>query len=100
MRPHITGKLAANSGTAALAAVALAAGMQFAAAGAQASVTTHQPALSNPYAPAYHHAYRQGAVPTRQRLAKIRKWAGSHARALLANNLRYGGGVDGIGVTT
>jgi serine protease len=57
--------------------------------------------LSNPYAPAYHHSYRQGAVPTRQRLAKMRQWAGRHGSlALLSNNLRYGGGVDGIGVTT
>jgi serine protease len=56
------------------------------------------PATSDPYSPAYHHAYRQGVVPTRGRLAKMRQWARTHRAA--ANDLNYGGGVDGIGVTT
>src|SRR5579862_5196436 len=55
----------------------------------------------NPYSPAYHHPYRHGAVPTlaRQRLMNAWRLAHPHAKAS-ANNLVYGGGIDGIGVTT
>jgi serine protease len=109
MRSHITRRLASNGGTAALAAVALAAFMQFAATGAQASVThaqpghaaTHGPAVMDPYAPAYHHPYREGAVPTIGRLARMGQWASVNQRlAARASNLTYGGAIDGIGVTT
>ena len=63
-------------------AVALVAGMQAAGAGAQASV--HRiPTVTNPYSPAYHHAYRHGVVPTIPRLKLMRKWAHSHPNALL-----------------
>jgi hypothetical protein len=79
MTPRITRRLAARGGTAALTAVVLAAGMPLAAAGAQASVTG-TPAAGNPYAPAYHHAYRHGAVPTISRLAKMRQWASGATR--------------------
>jgi serine protease len=71
------------------------------AGGAQAAVTPAKggPAVSNPYSPAYHHAYRHGVVPAIPRLAKMRTWAQRHHGAS-ANDLNYGGGVDGIGVTT
>jgi putative Ig domain-containing protein len=42
-------------------------------------------------------------VPTRPQLAKMRAWARSHpaqAAAASPNDLNYGGGIDGIGVTT
>jgi hypothetical protein len=94
---------AARGGTAAFAAVTLTAAMQTSVTAAQATITSH-PAVHNPYSPAYHHPYRQGVVPTRPQLAKMRAWSHSHPgagiRALSASDLNYGGGIDGIGVTT
>ena len=57
----------------------------------------------DPYSPAYRHAYRQGVVPVIGRLGRMRAWKGHHAtgaRAVVGTQLRYGGGIDGIGVTT
>jgi hypothetical protein len=82
-----------------------------AAAGATTGATAAQAATvsgihvsaspkTNPYSPAYRHAYRNGAVPTRRAENAMRSWAASHARPALNRNLRYGGGIDGIGVTT
>ena len=84
-----------------LAALALTAGTQ-AAAPATATAATPAPTTSNPYSPAYQHAYRRGVVPTVPEAARMRSWSAQHAAApaLPANNLRYGGGIDGIGVTT
>jgi serine protease len=99
---HPIRRWAARGSTAALAAVALGAGMQVAVTGAQASAAGH-PAVRNPYSPAYHHPYRQGVIPTRPQLTKMRTWARSHppsAAAASPNNLSYGGGINGIGVTT
>ena len=95
---HACWRWAARGGTATVAAIALAGGMQ--AGGAQASAAG-PPATANPYSPAYHHPYRQGVIPTRPQLAKMRTWARSHpAAAASPNDLNYGGGIDGIGVTT
>ena len=95
---HAFWRWAARGGTATVAAIALAGGMQ--AAGAQASAAG-PPAPANPYSPAYHHPYRQGVIPTRPQLVKMRTWARSHAAAAASpNDLNYGGGIDGIGVTT
>ena len=58
---------------------------------------------SDPYSPAYRHGYRRGVVPVIGRLGRIRAWRGHHvsgARAIVGTQLRYGGGIDGIGVTT
>jgi serine protease len=88
---------------AAFAALTLAAGLQAALTGAQASIThpAHSPAVSNPYSPAYHHPYRHGVVPTIPQQQKMNRWAASHPAPLArVVNLRYGGGIDGIGVTT
>src|SRR5215472_14787322 len=94
------GRWATGGGAAALTAVALVAGMQAVGAGAQASVHRIR-AVTNPYSPAYHHAYRHGVVPTIPRFKLMRKWARRHPNALLAaNDLNYGGGIDSIGVTT
>ena len=57
----------------------------------------------DPYSPAYRHAYRQGVVPLIGRLARMRAWKGHRvtgARAVVGTQLRYGGGIGGIGVTT
>jgi len=55
---------------------------------------------ANPYSPAYQHPYRGGVVPTVQRLGQMRHWAAHQPQRASARNLRYGGGIDGIGVTT
>jgi hypothetical protein len=84
-----------------LAALALTAGAQAAAPAVQTTATP-APTTSDPYSPAYQHAYRRGVVPTVPEAAKMRSWSAQHAAApaLSASNLRYGGGIDGIGVTT
>ena len=83
------------------AALALAAGT-LATATAATAATTPAPTTGNPYSPAYHHAYRHGVIPTIPEAAKMRSWAAAHpaVHALSANDLNYGGGIDGIGVTT
>ncbi|HEY3880774.1 MAG TPA: Ig domain-containing protein, partial [Trebonia sp.] len=91
--------MAARSGTVMFAAVTLAAGMQL-AAGAQ-TFSAGSPTVKNPYSPAYQHPYRHGVTPTLSRLHQMRQWAGAHGISPNAvNDLSYGGGIDGIGVTT
>jgi hypothetical protein len=100
MRPrHLVRRWAARGCTAVFAAVALAAAMQVAVTGAQASAAGHL-VVRNPYSPAYHHPYRGGVIPTRPQLTKMRAWARSHPGVASPNDLSYGGGIDGIGVTT
>jgi serine protease len=87
------------------------------AAAVPASVAAGAPPVTDPYAPAYHHRYRYGAVPTRGAAARMATWARQHpyaataspflspaatgsAAAGSAKNVRYGGSVGGIGVTT
>jgi serine protease len=58
----------------------------------------------NPYAPNYGHAYRHGAVPTREAHGRMKQYQSLHAASTAAatgsQTLSYGGGVDGIGVTS
>ena len=92
---------ATRGGAAAFTAVALTAGMQAAlAGGAQASPHQTPNRVVNPYSPAYHHAYRHGVVPTIPQQKKMHRWDRNHPRNASANDLNYGGGIDGIGVTT
>ncbi|MFC5527408.1 pre-peptidase C-terminal domain-containing protein [Rhodanobacter ginsengisoli] len=62
------------------------------------------PQTQNPYAPAYGHAYRHGAVPTREAHGRMKQYQSLHAASTAAatgsKTLSYGGGVDGIGVTS
>ncbi|HXZ72480.1 MAG TPA: hypothetical protein VEH31_16635 [Streptosporangiaceae bacterium] len=104
MRPsHPFRRWAARGGTVTVAAMALVGGMQ-AATGAAPAAAAGGPAAANPFSPAYHHPYRQGVIPTRPQLAKMRAWARSHPGAAAApaspSDLNDGGGIDGIGVTT
>jgi hypothetical protein len=103
MRPGTTiRRWATRGGFTAVAAIALLAGQQAAISRAQAA-GAGSPAVTNPYSPAYHHAYRHGVVPTISQLAKMRGWARSHPAAIhgtSASDLNYGGGIDAIGVTT
>src|ERR1700730_4270488 len=64
-----------------------------------------EPLTENPSAPAYGHAYRHGAVPTREALQRMREWEAAQPAAPILglpglNTLSYGGGIDGIGVTS
>lgn len=73
------------------------------AAGATTSGSLSSPAVTNPYSPAYQHSYRHGAVPTISQLSKIKSYQQTHSNvgaATSANTLSYGGGIDGIGVTS
>ncbi|HVB43817.1 MAG TPA: Ig domain-containing protein [Streptosporangiaceae bacterium] len=91
-----------RAGTAVIAAAVISAGLQFSAGAMAAPARSGQP-TANPYSPAYNHSYRHGAVPTRGALANMRAWAKAHPGATPAAstaNLNYGGGIDGIGVTT
>jgi serine protease len=94
-------------------AATMAAGTAAQAGGAPEAVAAGHPRVINPYAPSYRHLYRGGAVPTRGAAARMAGWARQHpgavtaspaaaggAGAASANNVRYGGGNDGIGVTT
>ncbi|WP_346949016.1 PKD domain-containing protein [Dyella sp.] len=82
----------------ALSGGAIAAGGSPAAAGQAASSQ-----VANPYAPNYDHPYRHGAVPTREAHAQMKQWAAFHLDTPAATGtqtLSYGGGIDGIGVTS
>jgi putative Ig domain-containing protein len=91
---------AVRGSAAAFTAVALTAGMQMAVTGGATASTHHPASVVNPYSPAYHHAYRHGVTPTLSRLREMNRWARNHPRNASANDLNYGGGIDGIGVTT
>jgi serine protease len=54
----------------------------------------------DPYAPSYGHSYRHGAVPTRETNSKMKAWQNANYAATGPQTLSYGGGVDGIGVTS
>ena len=78
-------------------------GVAFASSGG----SNHQSAVpaaqtTNPYSPAYGHAYRHGAVPTREAHQRMRQYSAAHASAFATGieTLTFGGGVDGIGVTS
>jgi serine protease len=117
-------RCAARGSAAAIVVVAMSAGTQaaataaVAAAGATGAVASGSP-TTDPYAPAYHHAYRRGAVPTLGAAARMASWARQHPAAAAdptafspaaspaspatsVSNVNYGGGdsTDGIGVTT
>ena len=85
----------------ATAVLGLAAPLAFAANG-QANQAQNN--YQNPHAPAYGHHYRHGAVPTREAWARMKHYAQLHAAlttpATGTKTLSYGGGVNGIGVTS
>jgi serine protease len=56
---------------------------------------------ANPYNPAYQHSYRHGAVPMRGQAQKMAAYDQAHPNAVAAaNTLSFGGGIDGLGVTS
>jgi serine protease len=60
--------------------------------------------VANPYSPAYGHAYRHGVVPTLEALRQMHAYARQLGVGGLpgfgSETLSYGGGIDGIGVTS
>jgi serine protease len=91
-----------RTGLAAATATALTVGSLAATPAANAAPAPPTPGpYSNPYSPALHHPYRHGAVPTRAAADKMNSYRRAHPLALPSlNNLSYGGGIDGIGVTS
>jgi serine protease len=69
---------------------------------AQAATAVSSNGAVNPYSPSYQHAYRHGAVPTVEQLAKINGYSAGHGapRTTGPETLSFGGGIDGIGVTS
>jgi hypothetical protein len=96
MANSVSRRWAARAALALLSSLVLAAGLAALATPAQAAAT------NNPFSPAYGHPYRHGAVPTRSADEQMRSYQAAHPDAVpdAAGNLSYGGGVDGIGVTT
>ncbi len=55
----------------------------------------------NPYSPRHGHSYRYGAMPTRECADRMSQWESAHPYAApLSDTVAYGGGVDGVGVTS
>jgi serine protease len=59
-------------------------------------------AVINPFSPAVGHPYRHGVVPTKETHDKMEAWrkANVPTTAAASKTLSYGGGVNGIGVTS
>lgn len=108
MTPRIGNrKWARRGGLTILAAMALTVAptaLSAAQAAPRAPGSSHQ--TNDPYDPAYHHPYRHGVVPTIGEMGKMHAWQRGHhpaagaVAATSANDMNYGGGIDGIGVTT
>ena len=60
--------------------------------------------VTNPYSPSYGHSYRHGAVPTVEQDQKMKGYSQSHGATTTTatgpETLSFGGGIDGIGVTS
>jgi serine protease len=92
-------RLTALAGGVALATLSLAAGTSL------ASTPAKPGGVRNPYSPAYHASYRHGVVPTVGQQRKMNAYAASHRSSTTTTatgpeTLAYGGGIDGIGVTS
>src|SRR6478672_9329916 len=104
-----TGRSSALVGLTALAmsvAAGVAASPALAAQSAAPAASSGSSGPANPYSPAVGHPYRHGVTPTRDQQQKMRTWGRSHSAqqtstaATGPQTLSYGGGVDGIGVTS
>ncbi|MET3140097.1 serine protease [Undibacterium sp. GrIS 1.2] len=88
------------------ATLALAGIMALSSGSATAQSANTQNDVVNPFSPAAGHAYRHGAVPTREAHASMKSWAVANRSATRltaatgTQTLAYGGGVNGIGVTS
>ncbi|MDE1892729.1 MAG: PKD domain-containing protein [Xanthomonadaceae bacterium] len=73
--------------------------------GAAPAAAASNPTTNNPYSPAYGHPYRHGVFPTREAHSRMKQYEALHATSTATaatgtETLSYGGGVDGIGVTS
>lgn len=84
----------------ALAMVPLSSSFAASAPHATASISVD---LTNPFSPAYQHSYRQGVLPTTKQWQQMHSYQNEHPQVAAASTnktLTYGGGIDGIGVTS
>ncbi|MET3131108.1 serine protease [Oxalobacteraceae bacterium GrIS 1.11] len=89
--------------TPSLRAISLAAAtvLAFASSNLMAAQAAVQNAVTNPFSPAAGHAYRHGVFPTKEAHAKMKSFAATQAGvATGTQTLAFGGGVNGIGVTS
>jgi Putative Ig domain len=56
--------------------------------------------LTNPYSPKVGHPYRHGVATTRETNSKMKNWQRANVNATGPQTLAFGGGVNGIGVTS
>ncbi|MFC4763500.1 hypothetical protein [Dyella koreensis] len=68
--------------------------------GASSAIASDDTGSDNPFAPSYAHSYRHGAVPSREAHERMKQYAAMHAGTTSTKTLSYGGGIDGIGVTS
>jgi hypothetical protein len=102
MQPRPVMRRALSSAIAVLIPLATAGVAAMASAATASAATSAGHPVLNQSSPAYQHPYRHGVVPTRATASKMAQWAQAHPQvsAASANDLNYGGGIDGIGVTT
>jgi len=63
--------------------------------------STEPTRYENPYSPQTGHQYRYGVMPTRECADQMSTWESAHPySAPTSDTLAYGGGVDGVGVTS
>jgi serine protease len=68
---------------------------------ALAACGTEPTRYENPYSPQTGHQYRYGVVPTRECADQMSQWESAHPYgAPMSDTVAYGGGVDGVGVTS
>jgi serine protease len=93
---------ALRSAVAVLIPFAMAGVAAMASTATASAVTPAGHPVLNQASPAYQHAYRHGVVPTRATASKMAQYEHAHPQvaAASASDLNYGGGIDGIGVTT
>ena len=89
-------------GTSALALVVAATLTSASAFAAVPSSTSPSPSAqpTNPYSPKVGHPYRHGAFTTSETNNKMKSWQRANANATGPQTLAFGGGVNGIGVTS
>jgi len=68
---------------------------------ALAACSSEPTRYDNPYSPRHGHPYRVGYVATRECADQMSQWESTHPYlAPMSDTLEYGGGVDGVGVTS
>jgi len=68
---------------------------------ALAGCSTEPTRYENPYSPQQQHPYRYGVMPTRECAERMGQWESAHPYgAPTSDTLAFGGGVEGVGVTS